>query len=642
MKNKKLKTFSYFLFPIFCFLIFKIGNAQPPNVLVTRWVSPNNAQPLTFREWRRRQKIETAWSVKPVFRPKLGKFLRVDILVEDSLFPFLTSEIDTFVNDLRQDGYEAAVYTVRGSSPESLRNFLIAEYQTGMVASVFVGDLPIAWFQMIDDWNNNRRRDPDEGYEEFPCELYFMDLDGIWEDNFVQYDTLDSLVLGQDSIFDTHYGHLAPEIAISRLPVSVLGDEVSLLRSYFNRNHRYRKAQLPLRDRALVYIDDDWVPWAEQWNEDVGILYPERVFIWDPEETRALDYRPRLDTTIHQWVALFAHSWPGGHGFKYNNGQEWDWFWAYEIPVLNPAATFYNLFACSNARFVESGFAGGSYVFKTTTGLAAIGSTKTGSMLEFQDFYLPLAEGWTIGAALAEWFRLRIDNGLEPWERSWFYGMCLLGDGLLKVHSPLDVGVKRIVAPRGRIDSGSVVTPQAVVKNFGNLRTDFRVVMRIGSDYEEIREIRDLNAGDSLLINFRSWTARQPGTHIVRCSTLLADDADSLNNFALDSVIIFSSGIGEEYSQLPTPIPSLGNLTNPFLTSLTINFILDREVSVNLFIYNSLGQTIRSLKMGKLKPGKNQIIWDGRDEKGQLVKRGIYFYHLQSEKWAITKKIVKL
>jgi hypothetical protein len=109
-----------------------------------------------------------------------------------------------------------------------------------------------------------------------------------------------------------------------------------------------------------------------------------------------------------------------------------DWFYANEIPTVNPEGRFWNLFACSNARFTEWNFSGGRYVFSTDHGLGSIGSTKTGSMLEFQDWYRPLADGANLNGAFRDWFSARAAGGFNPSERSWFYGMALIGDGTLK------------------------------------------------------------------------------------------------------------------------------------------------------------------------------------------------------------------
>jgi len=397
--------------------VITVVTATPPPVTVTRWVSPDSSRPGTFRDWYRTRPA-SKWCVRPITTAGVGFDDRVAVLVEETLLPSLRASLDTLLSDLARTGYQARAFALSGTAPESLRAFLQAEYDSGLVAATLVGDLPIAWFQLLDDWNGNGVRDPDEDYEEFPCDLYFMDLDGIWQDNWVRYDTFDSLVPGQDSIYDSHLGAVSPEIGITRLPVATIGRSDSLLRLYFAKVHQYRTGQLTVTDRALVYIDDDWFPWALLWNNNVGLLYPDRVFISDSEQTRVADYRPRIDTAAYQWIQLCSHSWPGGHAMKYNHGQQWDWFYATYIPGLDPEACFYNLFACSNVRFTETGYCGGRYVFQTTTGLAAIGSTKTGSMLEFQDYYGPLGSGAPIALAFKSWFAQQAAGGFDSWERS--------------------------------------------------------------------------------------------------------------------------------------------------------------------------------------------------------------------------------
>jgi hypothetical protein len=418
---------------LFLSLALLLSAAGAPDVAVLRWQSPDNSKPLTFAEWRSGLQ-SLPWRVETLI-PATRFNNRVDFFVQETLVPALRQSLDTLAADLARETTDVAVFSVSGTSAESLKALLAAEYQTGMTSAVFVGDLPIAWFQLIDDWNSNGMRDPGEGYEEFPCDLFFMDLDGTWADNMVRLDSLDSLVPGSDSIYDLHDGTITPEVAISRLPASKIGDAAALLTAYFDKSHRYRNGELAVSDRALVYIDDDWIPNSTQWYNDVGLLYPDRVYVVDAETTRIADYRPRIDSAAYQWISLMSHSWPGGHGMKYSDTL-WDWFYATSIPSLDPRANFYNLFACSNVRFVESGYCGGRYVFQTTTGLGAVGAAKTGSMLEFADFYAPLGQGASLSEAFRVWFEAQLIDGCAPWERAWYYGMCLIADGALKPRVP--------------------------------------------------------------------------------------------------------------------------------------------------------------------------------------------------------------
>jgi hypothetical protein len=410
-----------------------LASAGTSDITVLRWQSPDNSKPLSFTEWH--SKLEPRpFRVKPLLSPRRLDN-RVDFFVEETLAGTLIPALETLAIDLERETVAVAVFSVSGTSAESLKAVLSDEYATGMTSAVLVGDLPIAWFQMIDDWDDDGVRDDGEGYEEFPCDLFFMDLDGVWKDSLVR-DSLDSLVPGSDSIYDVHEGDITPEIAVSRLPASRIGNAETLLVSYFDRSHKYRNQQLPVSDRALVYIDDDWQPWATEWDSNVGLLYHDRVLVSDSEATRIADYQPRIDSAPYQWISLMSHSWPGGHAMYYHQKDSMDWFYATSIPSIDPQANFYNLFACSNARFVEDGYCGGCYVFQTTTGLGAIGSTKTGSMLQFGDFYDPLGQGKSLGEAFRQWFAAIFSDGCDPSERSWFYGMCLIGDGSLKPRLP--------------------------------------------------------------------------------------------------------------------------------------------------------------------------------------------------------------
>ncbi|MFO7675959.1 MAG: hypothetical protein R6X12_06570 [bacterium] len=407
------------------FIALALCASLPP---VTRWVSPDESRPTPYRDWRDAAEAGPAWQARPVRTIAAGDG-RIDIIIQSVLVDPLREQLDTLLADIAAEGWTAALISAQGSSPESLRAFLAAELDSGLVSAVLVGDLPVAWFQMVNDFQGIGAND---GYEEFPCELYFMDLNGTWLDTLVRDGTRDSLVPGSDGIFDTHFGHVAPEIGISRMPIRSISGTDSLLRPYLERSHGWRAGTVPSSHRALSYIDDDWYDWAQGWDGYHGLVYDGRDGVWDRETTRCSDYRRRIDDLPYESVLLCAHSWPGGHTMYFARRDSHDWFYAREIPSVNPESRFWNLFACSNARFTEWNFSAGRYVFSGEHGLGSIGSTKTGSMLEFQDWYRPLAEGADFNTAFRDWFAARAAGGFNPSERSWFYGMALIGDGTLR------------------------------------------------------------------------------------------------------------------------------------------------------------------------------------------------------------------
>ena len=63
-----------------------------------------------------------------------------------------------------------------------------------------------------------------------------------------------------------------------------------------------------------------------------------------------------------------------------------------------------------------------------------------------------------------------------------------------------DVGVTSIIAPTDTVDSGTVVTPRAWIRNFGNTVCTFPTTMLIGTSYAGTQTVTDLAPGDSTSI----------------------------------------------------------------------------------------------------------------------------------------------
>jgi hypothetical protein len=101
-----------------------------------------------------------------------------------------------------------------------------------------------------------------------------------------------------------------------------------------------------------------------------------------------------------------------------------------------------------------------------------------------------------------------------------------------------NVGVTAILAPPDTVDSGSTITPQARVKNYGTATASFSAFFSIGSFYNNSQNVANLAAGDSVLVSFATWNAGQLGTHATRCSTALTDDQVRTNDTLVGSVTV--------------------------------------------------------------------------------------------------------
>ena len=95
-----------------------------------------------------------------------------------------------------------------------------------------------------------------------------------------------------------------------------------------------------------------------------------------------------------------------------------------------------------------------------------------------------------------------------------------------------------------------------------------------------------------------------------------------------------------------TPIPDSfalsQNYPNPFNPVTTINYDLPQQSHVNLMIYDILGREVVKLVSEEIPAGYQSVIWNTRNNFGQLVSAGIYFYQIQTKDFVKTKKMVLL
>jgi len=82
-------------------------------------------------------------------------------------------------------------------------------------------------------------------------------------------------------------------------------------------------------------------------------------------------------------------------------------------------------------------------------------------------------------------------------------------------------------------------------------------------------------------------------------------------------------------SQILSEYQLLGNYPNPFNPATTIKYLLPKESSVGLKIFDLLGREVRAFNINSQPAGFNEITWDGRNEYGEAVSSGIYIYSIK-------------
>ncbi|MBN2379523.1 T9SS type A sorting domain-containing protein [candidate division WOR-3 bacterium] len=418
-------------------LVIVHGYSQP-DIVVTRDPNPNPDY-VTYAEWLESHP-ETATSAGgPTVQfatfcsnaPDASPKGLIAVVVEEGLETTLSYELNQYVEDLKDQGYdvEMSIYSTAGTADE-LRLYLGDRLHQGLLGAVFVGELPVAWFQMNCLWNGYNEP---PSYEEFPCDLYFCDLDGTWSDDSTRpYCSGFPLEEGPDGIYDSHSGDRTPEIWVSRIDASNIsvGDPITLYRDYFARVHDYRTGTLTLVSKGLFFIDQDWSQSESFYNQRMNLITEYYDEIRDTMIANAGTYKNLLGQK-GLYLTVCVHSSPWCHYFHDANGGDDCQVRYYDIDSIEPGYAFYNLFACSNCRWVEKNCMGSIYQF-SGNGLGVVGSAKTGSMLYFSKFNIELSRGKNWGEAFKEWTRYWLtDLGYEYSTNDWFMGMCLLGDASL-------------------------------------------------------------------------------------------------------------------------------------------------------------------------------------------------------------------
>jgi uncharacterized protein (TIGR03382 family) len=390
--------------------------------VVTAWCAPAGPAAAAVSEVLPEQiqlYQQSSLSAQPVASPPVSGYGNVEIIVDSSLYAGgeITDALNNYAVHVSMQGYSPTLTTQPFADASALRTYLIDRHtNAGLAGAVLVGDVPHASFE-IDahaGW----------GYESFPCDLYLQDLNGTWAD------------ADSDGLYDTHSGDVAPEVWVGRMLTGNLTGlhsgrtEAGMLNDYFGKNAAYRAKQLTLATDGLAYVDDDWQYFAASWANHLQSSVSGTVTrVSDPATTTAADYKNRLQDE-YESVLLCAHSNPSLHTFETPTGSG-GIVYNSQLEGVDPQAFFYNLFACSNARFTSDGYMAGEYVFGTDQGLLSVGSAKTGGMLEFDDFYGPIGLGETFGDAWLNWWNERALNGFSQYETDWHYGMVMIGDPLL-------------------------------------------------------------------------------------------------------------------------------------------------------------------------------------------------------------------
>ena len=95
----------------------------------------------------------------------------------------------------------------------------------------------------------------------------------------------------------------------------------------------------------------------------------------------------------------------------------------------------------------------------------------------------------------------------------------------------------------------------------------------------------------------------------------------------------------------PKETALLPNFPNPFNPETWMPYQLSEDTFVTLTIYDGRGRAVRTLEIGHRISGfyenrSQAIYWDGRNDFGEGVASGVYFYHLSAGDYSATRKML--
>lgn len=348
------------------------------------------------------------------------------VVVEERLSITLGLSLKQFKSDLEDEGYIVTIEKniSASTSPSQIRKTLQKYYydDENLSGAVFIGNIAAPLF-------NNKRDQGDPYWHDYLADFYYMDLDGIWEDSD-NNGVLDEHKDTENKLWDKVRKKLnlgdnrTPEIWVSRIradKLESLGDEIFLLKNYFEKNHNYRTGKLNLPPkRAFVLsggvdvLNSEWGAFPKKIYSDIDINY----------------YNKSLGDSLrkflasedgYEWGIINSFSGPRIHHLgHFNNHIDPNWWKTKEgrrlitkysdtisdsndiswqnIKSIKPRVLFYHLLTSEVGRHDYSDYLAGMYIF-SGFGLVAVAGTQHSGSVGVPMLYDGLAAGKSIGEA---------------------------------------------------------------------------------------------------------------------------------------------------------------------------------------------------------------------------------------------------
>ena len=200
-----------------------------------------------------------------------------------------------------------------------------------------------------------------------------------------------------------------------------------------------------------------------------------------------------------------------------------------------------------------------------------------------------------------------------------------------------------------QIEENNEIEYQVLVRSFSNtsLSVEYSAEVRLGNGIR----IFDSNPKQIVLAPMAN-SVLNTKIHIPEGSTLGNASVTGVLSTSKEPMYVFrrnfvvTSVKDEGCIQTPTSFELCQNYPNPFNPETTIKYQLSEPSEVAIRIFNITGQMVKTMLEEHQPAGYQSILWDGRDDMGNHVSSGVYFYQLCArtaklgQVYADTKKMV--
>ncbi len=181
------------------------------------------------------------------------------------------------------------------------------------------------------------------------------------------------------------------------------------------------------------------------------------------------------------------------------------------------------------------------------------------------------------------------------------------------------------------ISTESSVSLGAVLLTF-NVGADYRISGLVDMSVEQSESNGQVRV---LIYDFSSKSIAAGSTALLQVTgdvELVSSEIADFNGSVMTSRL--------EKNVLPTSFALSQNYPNPFNPETVIEFALPRAANVTLTIINAAGQKVSTVVSSVMSAGRHQVRWSGKDNNGNEVSSGVYFYKFESEGFSETRKML--